>query len=165
MTDITGLRGRHLRTLIKSARKDGKRWAGEGFPRGLSQKEVANRIGKSQIWVRQIESAYVDSAPATTIASMCYALGIDSVLVRAIGFPDVADAIDAIVMMRESEIPDYVLEAPRLPTWEEHLRATPDLTEAQKELLVDAVRQMGRMEPLGQEIWTRRSARRRKGRG
>jgi transcriptional regulator with XRE-family HTH domain len=143
MTNITGRPGDRLRALIRSARKDPERW---NKPRGLTQRELALMIGLSQVWVRQIECGYVQSAPAGTLASICYRLRIDVAYVRELGFTDVADAVDAMMML------DQVL-----PTTEGHLRATPGLTDDQRELLVVAARALRREEPLGGDIWRSRA--------
>lgn len=145
MTDITGRRGARLRALIRAARRDPERW---DKPKGLTQRELALMIGRSQVWVRQIESGYVPSAPADTLASICYRLRIDVAYVRELGFTDVADAVDAMTMLDQVHV---------LPTTEDHLRATPGLTDDQREQLVIAARDLRREEPLGQDIWRGRS--------
>lgn len=161
MTDITGRRGEMLRALIVSARKDPGRWP--GFPKGLTQAQLAQRAGISQVYLRQIENAHgsaATSVSASTLAALCAECSVDPVLIRALGFADVADQMDAAMMLKTNEIPDEVIND--APGTEEYLRATPGLTPEQAELLVDVVRQLGRTEPLGTEIWTRRSARKRR---
>ena len=157
MTDI----GPQLRRLIIAARKDPKRW---GKPRGLSQVELAKKAGTSQVWLRQIETGYAPSASAGTLGTICYVLEINPVIVRTMGYEDVADAIDACIMLRENAIPDHLIDRPeRRKTAEEHIRKTPGITEEQKRLLVDALHAIRRQEPLGRELWRRRGDKRRRG--
>lgn len=147
--------GSDLRNLIRRYRTDRERW---GKPHGLSQREAALRIGKSQVWWRQIETGYVPTAPAVTLADMCDMLGIDTELIRALAYVDVADAMDAIAMARSNEIPDHLVDDPMSPVRDpfDHIKATPGVSEQEVELLLDTLRQLrGRVEPLGRDIWRR----------
>lgn len=157
MTDIRP----DLRALIIRARKDPERW---GKARGLSQAELALKAGTSQVWLRQIETGYTKSAKADTLGNICYVLGIDPVIVRLRGYEDVADAIDACIMLRENAIPDHLIDNdPHPRSAEDHIRRTPGTTEQEKNLLVDALHAIRRQEPLGQELWRRRGTGRRRG--
>lgn len=97
-----------LRALIAGARRDPLHW---GKPGGLSQETVASRAGYSAIWLRQIESGRAETASPELLGAICYALDIDSVLLRALGYGDVALAVDVCVMLRENEISDELINA------------------------------------------------------
>lgn len=148
MTEI----GPKLRALIVHARKDPK-W---GKPKGLSQQELAAKAGTSQVWLRQIETGYTNTAKADTLGNICYVLGIDPDLIRAIGYPDVADSIEASRMLTEHTLPEHSDHEPA----ELHIRGTPGLTEREKALLVDALHAIRQQEPIGQDLW--RAKKRRK---
>lgn len=151
MTEV----GPELRALIVRARKDPGRW--NGGTKGLSQQALADLVTQStgvplsQVWLRQIETGYTGTARADTLGNILITLRIDPVLVRKIGYSDVADAMEASIMLTDNEVPDHLLMSA-----EEHLRDTPGLDGRQKELLVDALREIRRQEPLGKDIWRRR---------
>ena len=134
MTDVN----EQLRALLIGARKDPERW---GKPRGLSQAQLADKADVSAIWLRQIETGQAESASADLLGRIFYELEIDSIIVGAIGYPDVAAAIDACVMIRENAIPDHVIDNPRKmrkKSPEEHLKGTPGITAREKKLLIEA---------------------------
>jgi transcriptional regulator with XRE-family HTH domain len=143
--------GSDLRNLIRRFRRDPDRW---GTKRGLSQAQAAAKIGISQVWWRQIENGYTPSASATTLADMCFMLGIETALIRALGYVDVAEAMDAIVMARHSALVEHA--RPRDP--EAHIMATPGLDDEEIDVLIQTLRVMRRTEPLGPDVWHRRKA-------
>jgi hypothetical protein len=142
MTEIND----YLRSLLRAARRDPGRW--KGRPRGLSQPELAGRIpGVTAIWLRQIETGTGSgtSADADTLGRICYELEIDSDLLRGIGYPDVAAAVDAYVMLKENAIPDHLLDNPPSRSAEEYLKGTPGMTAKKRKLLIEAFRQIERL--------------------
>lgn len=149
----------HIRNLIIRHRRDPQRW---GKKHGLTQREAADAVGISVVWWRQIETGYTPSAGITTLADMCDFLGIDPTLLRALGYGQVADAMDAIVMMRENAIPDHVIDESRSRPRhaEAHLRATPGLEKDEADTLVSVYRALRdghgkRGDFVGKEIWRR----------
>ncbi len=112
--------GNDLRALLARARRDPGRWEG----RGLTLEELAARTGKSRVWLRQIEGGQAASASADTLGSICCALGIDAAAAEKLGYPDVAAAIRACVILSPAE----------------HIRRTPGITARQKRLLLRAFR-------------------------
>lgn len=144
--------GTDLRALIRAGRKDPSRW---GKPRGLSQAEAAAKVGISQVWWRQIETGYTPTAAADTLAAMCDMLDIDQRLIRGLGYPDVADAMDAIEIRRSNSIPARMVDA---GSAEDHIRSTPGLDKREADTLVNVLRAMrGREEPFGKDMWRARS--------
>jgi transcriptional regulator with XRE-family HTH domain len=151
MTDI----GPDLRALIVKARKDPVRW---GKPHGLSQSELAQKAGISAVWLRQIETGYTPTAKADTLGTIMYILEIRPDLLRTIGYPDVADSVEAEYMIHEDAIPDHIINNPdrRYRQAEQHLKATPGITREEREFLVQALGALRREEPLGADMWRRR---------
>lgn len=140
MTEV----GADLRALIIRARRDPERW---GKPRGLSQAELAARAGTSEVWLRQIETGQASSASADTLGCICYELGIDSLILHALGYADVAGAIDASVMLKESAIPEHLTEAVRVISPEEHIRGTPGISARGKRRLVEVLHEIQGQQP------------------
>lgn len=139
-----------LRALIIRARKDPDRW---GKKKGLSQDEAATRAGTSQVWLRQIETGYTRTAKADTLGNIAVALGIQSRIIRALGYSDVADAVDAAELLKELSPEERM---PDLMEAEQHLQTTPGLTIEEKRQLVEALRDLRHSEPIGQELWRRK---------
>ena len=142
-----------LRALIIRARKNPERW---GKKKGLSQDEAARRAGTSQVWLRQIETGYTRTAKADTLGSIAFTLGIPSRVIRALGYQDVADAIDAAELLTELDPGERMPPYPQETEAETHLNLTPGLTDDEKQQLVDALRELRHLEPLGQELWRRK---------
>lgn len=145
MTEI----GPKLRALIIHARKDPSKW---GKRKGLSQAELAAKAGTSQVWLRQIETGYTQTAKADTLGNICYVLGIDPDMIRGVGYPEVADSMEASMMLQEHTLPEHSDHE----SAERYVRGTPGLTDDQKALLVDALRMIRQQEPLGQDLWRAR---------
>lgn len=143
--------GDDLRGIIKKTRLNPVIW---GSPRGLTQRELADLTGTSQVWIRQIESGYKDSASPNTLGTICYKLGVDEEWLRIRGYDDVAEIVatykDTDIMLGDGER----RQRPSSAT-ERHLRTTPGLTTLEKDQLVDALREIRRTEPLGKDIWRR----------
>lgn len=132
MTEV----GDGLRALLVQARRDPERW---GKRHGLSQSALATRAGVSAIWLRQIETGQAQSASADTLGRICYELEIDAIIVKGIGYYDVAAAIDACVMLKEKAIPDHLIDNPPRRSAEDHVRNTPGTTPRQRTLLLKAL--------------------------
>lgn len=153
MTEI----GSELRALIIRARKDPSRWTGKR--KGLSQQELADLVTRttgvtlSQVWLRQIETGYTQTAKADTLANILATLRIDPLLVRKIGYGDVADSMEATIMLASNVIP-----ARLAATTEQYLMETPGLTEDEKDMLVEALHEIRREEPIGRDLWRRKRA-------
>lgn len=79
-----------LRGVIKRTRKNPIIWDN---PRGLTQRELADMTGTSQVWIRQIESGYKDSASPNTLGVICYKLGVKPSWLREREYRDVADIV------------------------------------------------------------------------
>ena len=125
MADMTGLT-RDLRDLIRIQRKE---------VAGLTQKGAALAAGDmSEVWWRQIESGQVDSALADTVARMAYAIDISPDQLRNIGQHQVADLVERRHLLLHPATPQATAEM------EEHLLATPGLSEGQRILLIELAR-------------------------
>lgn len=157
MTDI----GADLRSLIKRARRDPERW---GKPRGLSQAELAAKVGMSQVWLRQIETGYTPTAKADTLGNIMYVLDVSPDLLRTLGYGDVADAVDANIMLKENAIPDHIINNMdrRYKIAETHIKEIPGITREEKEFLIDALHELRGEEPLGHDMWRRKPGKKRK---
>lgn len=145
--------GDDLRAVIKRARTNPVRW---NRPLGLRQEDLAAMTNVSTVWIRQIESGYKQKARASTLGSICYALGIDADYLRHLGYPDVADVVadcvDAAILLGENT-PTQPQESA-----EDYIRDTPGLNDTEKQQLVDALRTIRRQEPIGKDLWRRRGA-------
>lgn len=149
MSDI----GPRLRALIIHARKDPGRWK---KPKGLSQAELAGKVGISQIWLRQIETGYKRTARADTLGRICFVLEIEPDVIRRASFADagdghpqyeeIADAVDAALLLADNH--------DRGAT-ENYLRETPGVSDAERDFLVEALRMIRREEPFGKDLWRR----------
>lgn len=149
--------GPELRDAIKAAREDTKRW---GTGKKLTQAEAALRIGKSQVWWRQIETGYTRNADPATVATMCEMLGISPAMVRGLGEPLIADIMEGFEMVREDAIPDRVINArARREDTEDHIRRVPGLDMKEADTLIQILRTVrGHEEPFGKDLWRRRKS-------
>lgn len=137
MTQLKTPQGIRLQNTIRNYREDPQRW---GLKRGLTQEMAADRIGISHVWWRQVEGGGAKGASAACLASMCATLGIPSSEIREIGFPEIADRMDArIVGSVNGNGKDHGLydEDERL---EQYLRHAPGLTRTETEALVAVLR-------------------------
>ena len=137
--------GSDLRHLILRYRRDPDRWP--GTKTGLSQDQAAERARISAAWWRQIENGYADSAGAITLADMCNVLGIETGLIRTLGYTEIADAMDASYIEQHELIPDSMQEHGFHGTPEAHIKATPGLDENTISLLLDALQQVRKAHP------------------
>lgn len=131
-----------LRALLRRARKN--RW--DDSP-GMTQAELAARTGVSPIWIRQIETGRTLYADADTLGVLCYELGIDAIVLKVIGYSDIASAIDACVMLKEKAIPDHLIDARARMSAEDHIRSTPGITPHERKLLVQALHAIRSKQP------------------
>jgi hypothetical protein len=98
----------------------------------LTQKGAALAAGDmSEIWWRQIESGHARSAPAQTLARMCYAISITPRQLRNIGQGQVADLVQRRHALLEPE-PDVAGGS----DLEQHLMATPGLSDKGRAVLI-----------------------------
>lgn len=145
--------GDDLRAVMKRARTNPVRW---GRPLGLRQEDLAAMTNLSTVTIRQLESGYKKTAPASTLGNICYALGMDARYLRDLGYPDVADVVadcvEAAILLGQNEASEP------LGTAEIYLRDTPGLSDDEKDQLVEALRGLRREEPLGKDLWRRRGA-------
>ena len=148
--------GEDLCAVIKRARRNPVRW---GKPKGLRQEDLAKMAGGiSTVYVRQIESGYRHEASAAVLGSICYALGIDPEYLRRLPgrYDDVADVVAdcvaASTLLGE--------KSPGQPPGadEDYIRKFPGLTDAEKDQLTEALREIRKQEPLGKDLWRRRGA-------
>lgn len=131
MTAITS----ELRALIRTARRH----------EGLSRAELAMKAGVSEIRLRQIENGYASSARPDTLGALCYAAGIEPMLLRVRKYVDVAEAVEASIMLQENAIPDHLIDShDDAATAEAYLRSTPGTTRREQDLLVAALHQSRR---------------------
>jgi transcriptional regulator with XRE-family HTH domain len=143
-----------LRALIIRARKDPTRW---GKKKGLSQDEAASKAGTSQVWLRQIETGYTRTAKADTLGSISLALGVPSRVIRSLGYHDVADSMDAAELLTELSPEERMPVPAQEDEAEQHLNVTPGLTDDEKQQLVAALRDIRHLEPLGRDIWRKKT--------
>lgn len=113
---------RDLRKLIRFTRES---------PPKLTQKEAAKLAGmKSEVFWRQIEGGHASYATADMLARMTYAIGVTPEQLRRIGNDHIAELVEDMAR----------LMIPTQPTPEEdmekYLRATPGLSDEQREALV-----------------------------
>ena len=135
-----------LRDVLYRARINPVRW---GKPKGLTQQELAEKTGVSAVWIRAIEGGRRTPSTAT-LGNLCFALGIEPLWLRDNGYPEVADVVT-----------DCISAAALLngnhDGAEAYLRDTPDLSDEQKEQLVEAFRNIQKhSKPFGNDIWRRR---------
>jgi|SRR5215469_829495 len=124
---------RDLRDLLRIQRKE---------VAALTQKGAALAAGDmSEVWWRQIESGQVDAALADTVARMAYAIDISPDQLRNIGQHHVADLVERRRALLQPETRTLSGAA-----MEEHLMATPGLSEAQRILLIELARGLLRAE-------------------
>lgn len=131
-----------LRALLRRARKN--RW--DGSP-GMTQAELAARCGMSTVWVRQIENGTAAYPDTDTLGVMCYELGIDAIVLKVIGYSDVAGAVDACIMLKEKAIPDHLIDARARMSAEDHIRSIPGITPREGKLLVQALHAIRSKQP------------------
>ena len=137
--------GSDLRRLFWRARKDKTRWP----PKGLTQEEVASRIGKSPVWYRSIENGYQATAALDTVTDICVVLGIDVLTLDALGYHVVAEELRARGGTEMSDLSNQVLEI--------DMRNLGKLNkEEQHALLILLGKLRGHEEPFGRDIWRKR---------
>lgn len=109
-----------LRDLLRITRREvaGLTQRGAGLAAG----------GLSEVWWRTIESGRTEHAPAETLARMSYAIGVTPDQLRAIGEDELADLVERRLALLEPET--------TADSMDDHLMATPGLTEAQRAVLV-----------------------------
>lgn len=132
--DYTVEIGADLRRLFWRARHD----KGLFPPRGLTQDQVAARIGRSQVWYRQIENGYVSAASLDTITAICETLGITTTVLDALGYNQVADELRAA----QDNVVEVDLSKAAALTAEE---------QAALRILLGKIQRTE--EPLGRDIW------------
>ena len=144
-----------LRGVIKRTRENPVLW---NKPRGLSQRELSEKTGTSELTIRSIETGRKKSATPATLGNICFALGIDSEWLKLQGYGDVAqvvaDCVEADILLSGTDTGDGDRSA------EQHLRDTPGLTEDEADRLVEIFHQLRRRrtELLGRDIWRRKRA-------
>jgi DNA-binding Xre family transcriptional regulator len=107
---------------------------------GLSQRQAALAAGgMSEVWWRTIETGRAGTAPADTVARMCYALDISPEQLRAIGEDDVADLVER----RRALLTPEIREPPGDEA-EHHLWETPSVTDDIRTALVAYLRTLRR---------------------
>lgn len=108
---------RDLRSLIRLGRTDVAK---------LSQQAAADLADISEVWWRQIETGRTTVATADTLARMSYVVGVTPRQLRKIKEYHVADLV---------ELRNDMLGQDTDPM-EDHLMATPDLTDEQRVALI-----------------------------
>ena len=115
---------RSLRNLMYAARHARERWDG----RVPTQEQVADAIGKTSVWYRNIESGYVNSASLDVITSICLALCIDPEALEVLGYHSVASAVQARQMLEGKVTLDLTRE--------------PELTDGERQALAILIEKM-----------------------
>ena len=139
--------GSDLRRIFWRARKDKDRFP----PRGLTQEDVARKIGKSQVWYRQIESGYVESAGLDTVSDIAEVLGIDVSVLDALGYSDVAEELRArVTLSPQGE------EGESVRTLEVDFANIGKLSDDEREALLIILRKLrGHEKPLREDVTPR----------
>jgi transcriptional regulator with XRE-family HTH domain len=136
--------GSDLRRLFWRARKDKERWP----PKGLTQEQVAVKIGRSQVWYRSIENGYQPTASLDTITDICELFTIEPLTLDALGYHDVAEELRARAgVPRREEEPGVIEVDPK-----ELGRLS---KEEQQAFLLLLRKLRGREEPFGRDVWRR----------
>lgn len=146
--------GTDLRKLFWRTRKDKRRWP----PKGLTQQQVAEKIGKSQVWYRQIENGYAQVAALDTIADICEFLDIDALTLDALGYNDVAEEVRV-----RGETAGHEARVTEETYQEDNMMIAVPVRDIEHKLSRDERRAFaiilrklgGRDEPLGNEVWRR----------
>jgi len=112
---------RDLRQLIRFTRES---------PPKLTQKAAATLAGMSEVYWRQIEAGHAPYATADMLARMTYAIGVKPEQLHNIGQGHVADLVEDMgrLLVPAQATPEEDTDA--------YLRATPGLTDEQREALV-----------------------------